>query len=145
MVEYEAFIKDELKKHKIRVHKWGKFNENETYWAYFNSRRVYIPVPECSYSLLLSLHEIGHLVMGNHIYGHIAEYKAEMWAIRTAFERFNIKNEEYESTGRNYIYENILEDIMVRKMEIDEISKPIMKWVKTTPTKIKKSIIKYKL
>jgi hypothetical protein len=141
MVEYEKWIKHELKIHKVRVHKWGKFNENETYYAYFNSRRVFIPIPECTYSLLIALHEIGHLVKGNHIYGYIAEYKAEMWAMSTALKKFKIKDIKYEISSKKYIYETLLEDIVFRLLPISKIHKSVIKWIGTTPNKIKKDAI----
>jgi hypothetical protein len=143
MVEYEKWIKDELKENKIRVHKWGEFNDNEIYYAYFESRRVYIPRPVCDYSMLIGLHEIGHLVRGNHIYGCIAEYEAEIWAINTAYKKYNIRNKEYELTGKDYIYNNLLEDIVFRLLPIEKIPKKIIKWVNKTPNIIKKDIITY--
>jgi hypothetical protein len=143
MVEYEKWIKDELKENKVRVHRWGEFNENEIYYAYFDSRRVYIPRPKCSYSMLIALHEIGHLVKGNHIYGHVAEYEAEKWAINTAYKKYNIQDEAFELVGKEYIYNSLLEDITFRKFPIDKIQKRILKWINKTPDTVKTDVITY--
>jgi hypothetical protein len=143
MVEYEKWIKDELKENKVRVHRWGKFHEDETYYAYFDSRRVYIPRPECTYSLLIALHEIGHLVKGNHKYGYIAEYKAEMWAMDTALSKYRIKNKKYEISSKAYVYENLLEDIVFRLLPIHKIQKRIIKWIGVSPRKVKKDATAY--
>ena len=143
MVEYEKWIKDELKENKVRVHKWGEFNDDETYYAYFESRRVYIPRPICSYSFLISLHEIGHLVKGNNKYGYIAEYEAEIWAISTASGKYQIKDRKYEMSSKVYVYETLLEDIVFRLLPIHEIQKQIIKWIGVSLFKIKKDAIAY--
>jgi hypothetical protein len=143
MVEYEKWIRNELKENKIRVHRWGEFNDDETYYAYFESRRVYIPRPICTYSLLIALHEIGHLVRGNHKYGYIAEYEAEMWAINTALKKYNIKNKKYETSSKVYVYENLLEDIVFRFLPLHKIQKRIIKWIGVSLHKIKKDVINF--
>lgn len=127
--EYVNWIKDELKLHKIRVHKWGKFSEHETYYAYFDSRRVYIPVPKCDFSFLVALHEIGHLVVGNDFYGHIAEYNAEEWALQTAKTKYGIISEEYEESGKNYVYEQLIEDIAYRFFNYSNLNLKIKRWI----------------
>lgn len=145
MVEYEKWIKDELKENKVRVHRWGEFNEDEIYYAYFDSRRVYIPHPKCTYSMLIALHEIGHLVRGNHKYGYIAEYEAEMWAMNTALKKYKIKNKKYEMSSKAYVYENLLEDIVFRSLPICKIQKRIIKWIGISPHKIKRDAREYYL
>jgi hypothetical protein len=128
--QYVSWIKDELKGNKIKVHKWGKFSQDETYYAYFDSRKVYIPVPECEVSFLVSLHEIGHIVLGNSFYGHIAEYNAERWAIHRAKVRYGMISEEFEKSGKNYVYEQLIEDIVYRSFDHKQLDPNIKRWLK---------------
>jgi hypothetical protein len=134
---YIKWIKDELKKYNVRVHRWGEFIDDEIFYAYFDSRRVYIPIPECDYSFTLALHEIGHILLGNNKYGHIAEYNAEIWCLELAKEKYNIYDEEYELTAKEYVYEEILKDIIYQCLPPTKINPQILKWLETNPKTIK--------
>jgi len=129
--KYLFWIKNELKQHNVRVHRWGEFNndDDEIYYAYFNSRRVYIPIPKCDHSFLISLHELGHIVTGNDFYGHIAEYNAERWAINLAKKKYKIKNEEYEESAKDYVYEHLIEDIACRFFNYKLLDPKIKRWI----------------
>ena len=139
---YIGWIKDELKLHSIRVHKWGKFDWDETYYAYFDSRRVYIPIPECTTSLFIALHEIGHIVKGERVYGYLAEYQAEQWALQRARIKYKIISKTYEDSARRYVYEHLLEDVVYRLLPIKKIQKKVIKWIGVTPEKIRKDALK---
>ena len=139
---YIGWVKDELKLNNVRVHKWGKFDWDETYYAYFDSRRVYIPIPECKTSLFIALHEIGHIVKGERLYGYLAEYQAEQWAIQVARDKYNIISKTYENSARKYVYDHILEDVVYRLLPIKRIQKKVMKWIGVTPEKIQKDALK---
>ena len=128
--EYVYWVKDELKKNRIRVQRWGKFSPHEIYYAYFQSRRVYIPIPECDFSFMVSLHEIGHIVSGDSFYGHIAEYNAERWAIHRAKVKYGIINESFEESGKDYIYEQLIEDIIFRSFDYKKLDPNIKRWLK---------------
>jgi hypothetical protein len=128
--QYLSWVKDELKQHNIRVHRWGEFKEDEIYYAYFDTRRVYIPVPKCDYSFLVSLHEIGHIVSGDSFYGHIAEYNAERWAIHRAKVNYGIISQSFEESGKEYIYENLIEDMVFREFNYEQLDPNIKRWIK---------------
>jgi len=140
---YIQWIKNELNQYDIKVQKWGEFNDTSMYYAYFNTNRVYIPIPQCDYSFLVSLHEIGHIVTGNNILGHIAEFSAEKWAVSTAKKKYKITNDEFISVGKEYIYECLLEDIIYRLFDYNQIDKNIQKWIGKNKKDIKQDAIIY--
>lgn len=140
---YIQWVKNELNQYNIKVQKWGEFNDTDMYYAYFNSNRVYIPIPQCDYSFLVSLHEIGHIVTGNNILGHIAEYTAEKWAVDVAKKKYKIINDEFITIGKDYIYENLLEDIVYRMFDYNQLDKNIQKWIGKSKRDIKYDSINY--
>lgn len=139
---YIQWIRDELTEHDVRVHRWREFNWEETYWAYFDSRRVSIPVPQCKYSMLIALHEVGHIVKGERLYAYLAEYQAEKWAISTAANKYGFVSKKYESSARDYVYQHLLEDVVFRQLPLTKIKKNVLKWIGVTTQKIRKDALR---
>jgi hypothetical protein len=139
---YVQWIRDELTEHDVRVHRWGEFNWEETYYAYFDSRRVFIPAPQCKYSMLIALHEVGHIVKGERLYAYLAEYQAEKWAISTGAKKYGIVSKKYESSARDYVYQHLLEDVVFRQLPLTKIKKNVLKWIGVTTRKIRKDALR---
>jgi hypothetical protein len=139
---YIDWVKSELKRHDVRVHRWRKFNWEETYFAYFDSRRVSIPIPECKYSLLIALHEIGHIVKGERLYAYLAEYQAEKWAMETAQSKYGITYKKYENSAKEYVYQHLLEDVVFRMLPLNKIQRKVLKWIGVTIPKIRRDALK---
>lgn len=142
---YKQWIVEQLDKHNVRVHRWRKFDWDETYYAYFDSRRVKIPIPECRYSLLIALHEIGHIVKGERTYGYLAEYHAEKWALHTAKSEYGITYKRYEQSAKVYVYTHLLEDIIIQHLPIKKIKPKVLKWIGVTIPKIERDVLKLKI
>ncbi len=141
---YKRWVTEQLDKHGIKVHRWCKFDWDETYYAYFDSRRVKIPIPECTTSLLIALHEIGHIVRGDRMYTYLSEYHAEQWAINTAKSAYNIQSKKYEQSAKIYVYNHLLDDVAYRHLNPNRVRAAILKWIGVTVNKLQSDAKKLK-
>lgn len=132
--KYITWIKGELLITKTKVKKWVVWNnlESSTYEAYFDTRSVVIPIPVCSWSFLVGLHEIGHISTGDRNANYLREYNAERWAIKRAKE-YNVTNAGYVKEAKEYVKSHIIHDLIHTSLKAEKIKPYVLKWIKATP------------
>lgn len=139
--KYTTWIKDELSITKTKVKKWILWNglEDSIYEAYFDTRSVVIPIPVCSFSFLVALHEIGHISTGDRNTNYLREYNAERWAIKRAKE-YNVSNAGYVKDAKKYVRAHIVHDVIHNSLDIQKIKPYVLEWIKTTHISIGKEV-----
>lgn len=128
MIDYESVIRKELRRRKIRVQKWCIDEPENDYEAYIASRVVRIPKPVDSFKFHVCLHEIGHVVTGERLYGHLQEFNAEKWAIERA-EYYGIVDQEYIRDAKLYVLKHCITDVMLHGLKHTQIRKHILDWI----------------
>lgn len=98
--------------------------------ANITKRHIRIPVPHNPLKFLVSLHEIGHVVMGFGSKLYITEYKAEMFAINTALEYGLDKHyiNQYETMAKGYILKSIAIGHN-RGLKLNKLNPKIISWL----------------
>ena len=116
------------------MRKWLPWDETELgYEAFIDRRQVTLPIPTCSWSFMVCLHEIGHVSVGDRVYGHLAEYAAEQWAIKRAAESYGIVDLDYIKDAKQYVWMHIISDVFHRNLQVSKIKPYVLKWVGATP------------
>jgi hypothetical protein len=94
------------------------------------NRHIRIPVPHNPLKFLVSLHEIGHVVMGFGSKLYITEYKAEMFAINTALEYGLDKHyvEQYEKMAKGYVLRAISKGYN-HGLKLNKLNPKIISWL----------------
>ena len=131
-----AIVRFYLNKYGIRVRKWMPYRGKRTsrdvvYEAFFDTHSVSIPVPVDRYSFYVCMHEIGHLVKGDRNYGYTQEYVAEQYAIAKLI-KYGYYTKEIEESARRYVYEHLIQDLVLRNLKIQKVSKIVLDWTGRT-------------
>ena len=127
-----SIVRSYLAKYGIRVRKWmpyrGKRSSRDVvYEAFFDDHSVAIPVPVDRYSFYICMHEIGHLVKGDRNYGYTQEYVAEQYAIAKLI-KYGYYTKEIEDSARRYVYEHLIQDLVIRNLRLEKVSKKVIDW-----------------
>jgi len=127
-----SIVRSYLAKYGIRVRKWmpyrGKRSSRDVvYEAFFDDHSVAIPVPVDRYSFYICMHEIGHLVKGDRNYGYTQEYVAEQYAIAKLI-KYGYYTKEIEDSARRYVYEHLIQDLVIRSLQLEKVSKKVIDW-----------------
>lgn len=133
---YLPALKQQLTRINCRVRMWLPYEECQTYYAYFDTRSVIIPVPLCDYSYMVALHEIGHISEGERQYSYLQEYRADMWSIKTAKQTLNIESTQYVLEAKAYILEHLIYNIAHQGLKIEKIKPYVLKWLGHTPESV---------
>lgn len=128
---YKAWLQAQLKLTKVKVHRWLPWcpEGDQGYQAFISTRRVNIPIPECDWSFLVGLHEIGHVSTGERLYSHLMEYNAERWAIKRAKQSYGIECPEYVVDAKEYVKFHLLQDIACTDFSIDKVKPYVLDWL----------------
>jgi hypothetical protein len=142
--EYKNFIKAELKITNVKVKKWLKWHPDgdQGYEAFIEARRVCLPIPECEWSFLVGLHEIGHVSTGERLYSYLMEYNAEKWAIRRAKESYGIICPDYEEDAKNYVKDHLIENLVFSDLRLKKVKPYVLDWIGETQSSLTKIIQK---
>jgi hypothetical protein len=128
--KYIIELREQLKLTNTRVRKWVKWNPDSCeYEAFFHTRQVVVPVPDCEWSFLVGLHEIGHISTGPRLFTYLSEYNAEKWAIRRAKEQYGIVNEEYIQDAKNYVCNHLVNDLLQSYLSLDNVKPYVLDWI----------------
>lgn len=127
-IDYEKIIRSEIRKRKIRVQKWCTEEPENSYEAYISTRVVRIPKPVDSFHFHVCLHEIGHVVTGERLYGYLQEYNAEKWAIERA-EYYGLIDEDYIRDAKVYVLKHCITDVMLHGLKHTQIRKYVLDWI----------------
>jgi hypothetical protein len=140
---YNKWLKEQLSITKTKVHRWFVWDEDaDVYQAYIESRRVAIPTPECDWSFLVCLHEIGHVSTGYRLHSYLMEYNAEKWAIKRAKEAYDIYLDEYVLDAKQYVKMHLVENLLFSELKVDKVKPYVLSWLDETPKSIADHIIK---
>lgn len=128
---YKRLVKEQLAVTNTKVRRWVEWDPTNCvdYEAYYETRKVSIPIPVCDWSFLVCLHEIGHISTGDRLYSYLAEYNAEKWAIKRAFSGYDIACKEYELDAKEYVKAHIDSDIRVHKLGLTDIRPYVLEWI----------------
>lgn len=110
------------------------------YEAFPDSRRVVIPIPECDWSFLVALHEIGHVSTGERTHTYLSEYNAERWAIARAKESYGIYSQDYVDDAKEYVKLHLINNLMYSRLKIDKVKAYVLDWLGTTAANINSEI-----
>ena len=137
---YYPYIRKLLTRHNIKVKKWVKFDEGsgQVFHTEIEERRVLLPIPVCSESAYICLHEIGHVVKGDRHWLYLAEYHAEQYAIDKGMQLGLPKISMHIKLAHKYVLENLLEDVLFKNLNPNAVRREVRAWLGVTPTKIKK-------
>lgn len=144
--EMMQIVRYYLNKHNIRVRKWMPYNgrkpsEKVVYEAFFDTEQVNIPVPVDKYSFYVCMHEIGHIVKGYRRAGYHMEYVAEQWAIAKC-KKHGYYTKQIEQSARQYVYCNIIEDVVFRCFTPEEVRQEVTDWVGCDAERIRKDALR---
>ena len=139
---YKAWLQAQLKLTKVNVQRWLPWNPegDQGYQAYIHSRRVNIPIPECDWSFLVGLHEIGHVSTGDRLYSHLMEYNAERWAIRRGKEAYGIVCPAYELDAKEYVKYHLIKDLAFSELKLKQVKPYVLDWIETDIKDILESV-----
>lgn len=103
---------------------------NYYWWSIQEDREVLIPRPKNIYKFLVALHEFGHIVTRGHNVSYIDEWKAEMWALKTAKKYGFTRTTHYEKYAAKYILKYI--NLAIKKGELTkkQVRPEIRKWMR---------------
>lgn len=141
-------VRKYLDRHGITVRKWMPYNDrrssfrNVVYEAYFDAHQVSIPIPIDRYSFYVCMHEIGHLVRGDRMYGYVMEYVAERWAIDKCI-KYGYYTKEIEKKAKQYVYQAMLEDIVFRVLDPDKVREDILDWTGYSRKRLRSDSVKF--
>lgn len=139
---YKKWLKEQLAITKTKVHRWFDWDPDaDVYQAYMESRRVAIPTPECDWSFLVCLHEIGHVSTGYRLDSYLMEYNAEKWAIKRAQTAYNVYSEEYVDDAKAYVKMHLVENLLFSELKIHKVKPYVLDWLNETPQTIAKHIL----
>lgn len=141
--QYREWVKDELKITNTKVRKWLKWipEGDNGYQAFIDSRRVSIPNPECEWSFMVALHEIGHVSTGYRMHSYLMEYNAERWAIKRAKQTYNIECADYIQDAKEYVRDHLLENLLFSDLEIHKVKPYVLEWIGETKLSISQEIL----
>jgi len=141
---YDKWLREQLAVTKTKVHKWCLWDIDDTnsYVAYIDTRRVSIPTPECDWSFLVCLHEIGHVSTGYRLYSYLMEYNAERWAIKRAKDVYNVYDESYIKDDKGYVKTHLIENLLFSELKPEKVKPYVYDWLGETPRSIAREIIK---
>ena len=140
-MEYEKFVKEQLKLTKTKVHRWIEWDpECDRYEAFVAARRVVIPKPVCDWSFLVALHEIGHVSTGERLHSYLQEYNAERWAIRRAKQAYGIVCPDYEIDAKTYVKKHLIENLIFSELSLQSVKPYVLEWLGESQDSIKGEI-----
>ncbi len=141
-----SIVRNYLNKYGIRVRKWMPYRGKRTsrdvvYEAFYDDHSVNIPVPVDRYSFYVCMHEIGHLVKGDRIYGYTQEYVAEQYAIAKLI-KYGYYTKEIEESARRYVYEHLIQDLVIRNLNPSKVSTKVIEWTGRTKEQARKRALR---
>lgn len=140
--KYYHIVKPLLDKNGIRVRKWTVYDEEAVYWADFDTNIVVLPIPDCSWSLYVCLHEIGHLVKGSRMHSYLQEYHAELYALEK-MEKLNLRGHAAKvKRAKHYVQLNLLQDIIFHDLSPNSVRREVRSWLGVTPKRLRSLALK---
>jgi hypothetical protein len=134
---YLGWVREQLCTTKSSVRRWVDWNPDlDHYEAFYHTRQVTIPVPECEWSFLVCLHEIGHLSTGDRSHSYLSEYNAEQWAIKRAYERYGVHCPSYIEDAKRYVHSHILQNVLYYGLQVEKIKPYVLDWVGITAEQV---------
>lgn len=130
---YLPALKQQLSRINCKIKMWLPYDEGQTYYAYFDTRSVIIPVPLCDYSYMVGLHEIGHISEGERQYSYLQEYRADVWSIKTAKQTLNVESVQYVLEAKAYVLEHLIYNIAHQGLKIEKVKPYVLEWLEHTP------------
>lgn len=141
---YLGWVREQLAETNCSVKKWIEWNpELDVYEAFYDTRQVIIPIPICDWSFLVCLHEIGHISTGDRRYSYLAEYNAEVWAMRRAQQRYAIGSEEYLRDSKIYVYSHLVQNILYSGLAVDKIKHHVLYWLEKSADGVLEDVRKH--
>lgn len=132
---YLNWVRKELKLVQCKVRRWYSWSHDKTYWAEPDTRSLWLPIPECEFSFMVCLHEIGHVDSGLRQHEYLSEYNAERWAIKRA-TRYGVTNKKYEVEAKRYV-RRVLYSNMIHDGISHMVVKPhVLRWIGTSHHRI---------
>lgn len=105
-------------------------SSNYYWWSDPDELEVCIPPPDSLHRVMVCLHEIGHCVVGRRSITYNEEYRAEIWALKTA-KKFGItKTASYEKHAAKLLMRYIKSDIHSGKLKPGKVNKQVIHWIK---------------
>ena len=135
---YLGWVREQLNTVGCKVVKWKPWSRDDSYFAYFSERRVILPVPECEYSFLVCLHEIGHVSSGDRSHTYLHEYNAERWCISRA-KQYGIESKRYNAGAKRYVRMHIYQNVVRDQLDIAKIKPYVLKWIGTSHAAIQRA------
>lgn len=133
---YMGYVREQLELVGVRVRKWVPWdvdsNEPE---AHRDTRQVTIPIPVCSWSFHIALHEIGHISTGERRHTYLDEYNAERWAIKRA-AHYGIVDASYQRDAKRYVWLHIIQNSLFYGLKTEKIKPYVLDWVEATPQQV---------
>ena len=139
---YLNWFRNELNTVNCKVAKWIDWDpDSSEYFANIEMRKVTVPIPECEWSFLVALHELGHVSTGYRLYSYLTEFNAELWAVKRAKDLYSIDNEDYIEDAKRYVKRHLVEDLLFSDLLLQDVKPYVLKWLDETPTSIAQTIV----
>jgi hypothetical protein len=141
-----SVVREHLNYHMIGVRKWMPYrgrrsSRDVVYEAFIDVEQVSIPIPVDRYSFYVCMHEIGHIVKGERSYGYQQEYVAEQYAIAKCI-KYGYLTKEIEESAKRYVYEHLVQDLVIRNLPIDRVSDVVVAWTGRTKEQARKRALR---
>lgn len=134
---YLHWVREQLEVTKTRVRRWIDWDPDlDQYEAFYHSRQVSIPVPECDWSFLVCLHEIGHISTGERCHSYLAEYNAERWAIKRGYDWYGVYNNDYVQDAKRYVQFHLIQDIVHYDLGVERVKPCVLDWIGITAEQV---------
>ncbi len=142
--QYYPTIRKLLDRHNIVVKKWVKFEKDtgQVFHTDIEERRVLLPIPVCSESAYICLHEIGHVVKGDRKYVYLSEYHAEQYAIKWGEKMKLPRLTTHIKVAHKYVFDNLMEDVLFRQLDPNAVRREVRSWLGASPSLIKKKALR---
>lgn len=142
--QYFPTIRKLLDRHNIVVKKWVKFEKDtgQVFHTDIEERRVLLPIPVCSESAYICLHEIGHVVKGDRKYVYLSEYHAEQYAMKWGEKMKLPQLAKHIKYAHKYVLDNLMEDVLFRQLDPNAVRREVRAWLGMSPTLIKKKALR---
>ena len=141
-----SIVREHLDYHMIGVRKWMPYrgrrsSRDVVYEAFIDVEQVSIPIPVDRYSFYVCMHEIGHVVKGDRSYGYQQEYVAEQYAIAKCI-RYGYLTKEIEESAKRYVYEHLVQDLVLRNLPLERVSDVVVQWTGRTKEQARKRALR---
>lgn len=134
-MRYYPYIKKLIDQYGVKVKQWIPYNHGtgQVFHADTDNNTVVLPIPVCSESAYICLHEIGHIVEGDRVYVYLMEYHAEQFAIKHGKLLKLPQLQTHHKHAREYVLSNLVEDVLFRNLNPLSVRKDVRRWLGLKP------------